>query len=87
MKIHRAGQDQGKTIATVWNSYLALTLPRKSTPGEAKEARRAFYAGAYSAIRLGSEYAALPPHQTDAQMLRLIADLEEFEADVAEGTA
>lgn len=47
-------------LATAWQTYAAKLLPADITPTQLRDARRAFYAGAYSMLTLLKAGAELP---------------------------
>jgi hypothetical protein len=77
-------------IGAAWREYRTLVIPLEAPPIQARESRRAFYAGA-NAMLVGIIKMLDPGDDvTNADLARMDsiqAELEQFARDIAEGRA
>ena len=77
-------------IAEAWESFAYAVIPTDASRAQKDEMRRAFYAGAKSILcgmigLLGQEEE--PTEKELADMDSVVAELDQFEADVKKGLA
>lgn len=74
-------------LATLWQSYLTQVIPKDAPAVQRRETKRAFYAGASSAIQIMQQIAVSDLSETEetARLTDISNELQKYKEDVQAG--